>query len=79
VIRFFSPGEWPTLNLGPLCSSPTAAQLQAGADGLLDCTSNSFDIQIEQCQENGKKVLLGLGVATADFEIPDAGSAEELS
>jgi chitinase len=48
VIRFFNPAGWPTLNLGSLCSSPTAAQLQAGAAGLLVCTSNSFDIQIEQ-------------------------------
>jgi hypothetical protein len=72
VIRFFSPGEWLTLNLGPLCSSPTVAQLQAGADGLLDCTSNSFDIQIEQCQENGKKVLLSLGGC-------NSGSAKELA
>jgi hypothetical protein len=48
VIRFFTPAGWPTLNLGSLCSSPTAAQLQAGAAGLLACTSNSFDIQIEQ-------------------------------
>jgi hypothetical protein len=48
VIRFFAPAGWPKLNLGSHCSSPTAAQLQAGAAGLLVCTSNSFDIQIEQ-------------------------------
>ena len=34
VIRFFTPAGWPTLNLGSLCSSPTAAQLQAGAAGI---------------------------------------------
>ncbi len=79
VIISFTPGGWPTLNLGPLCSSATTAQLQAGAAGLLDCTSNSFSTLIRQCQANGKKILLSLGGATAEFEITDDNLAEELA
>jgi hypothetical protein len=63
VPTFFGPGGWPTLNMGPHCWAANTAQSQAGATGLIDCVSDGFAEQIQQCQNVGKKVLLSLGGA----------------
>lgn len=63
VPTFFGPGGWPTLNMGPHCWAASTAQSQAGATGLIDCVSDGFATQVQQCQDVGKKVLLSLGGA----------------
>jgi chitinase len=81
VPTFFGPGGWPTLNMGPHCWAPNTAQSQAGATGLIDCVSDGFAGQIQQCQNVGKKVLLSLGGAQgySDTTIASDQDAEMLA
>jgi Glycosyl hydrolases family 18 len=81
VPTFFGPGGWPTLNMGPHCWAANAAQTQAGATGLIDCVSDGFAEQVQQCQDIGKKVMLSLGGAQgySDTTIPSDQDAEMLA
>lgn len=81
VTTFFSPGGWPTLNLGPECGPATSAQTATGASGLLDCVSYGFAAQITQCQAAGKKVMMSLGGAAgySDTTIASASDAQALA
>ena len=79
LTTLLGPGGWPTLNIESNCGPSTKAQLQAGASGLIDCVSDGFAHQISQCQAAGKKVLLSMGGANGDIEIPDPGTAHEMA
>jgi chitinase len=81
VPNLFGPGGWPTLNMGPHCWAASAAQAQAGATGLIDCVSDGFATQVQQCQDSGKIMMLSLGGAQAysDTIIPSDQDAEMLA
>jgi hypothetical protein len=81
VPTFFGPGGWPTLNMGPHCWAATTAQSQAGATGLIDCVSDGFANQVQQCQDAGRKVMLSLGGAQgySNTSIPSDQDAEMLA
>jgi chitinase len=81
VPDLFGPGGWPTLNMGPHCWAASAAQAEAGATGLIDCVSDGFATQVQQCQDSGKTVMLSLGGAQgySDTAIPSDQDAEMLA
>lgn len=81
VPTLFGAGGWPSLNMGPHCWASTSAQSQAGASGLIDCVSDGFASKVQQCQSQGKKVMLSLGGAQgySDTTIPSDQAAVELA
>ena len=79
VTSFFGPGGYPIVNFGPKCWASNTNQSAAGATGLLDCVSDGFAAQVSGCQSLGKKVMLSLGGAISDTEIPSDTAAQELA
>ena len=75
------PVVYPTLNQGSKCWGPNAAQVSAGATGLVDCVAPGFAAEVAQCQQQGKKVLLSLGGAAglSNTDIPSDEKAVELA
>lgn len=66
VSDFFGQNGYPTASFGPGCSGPNEAQA-ATAPGLPDCSE--LAIEIQQCQQIGKKVLVSVGgyIANSSF------------
>ncbi|KAK5446664.1 hypothetical protein LTS15_009596 [Exophiala xenobiotica] len=82
VTELFGPGNYPSMNMASNCWAPNAAQQAAGATGLLDCVQVGdglgFAAQIATCQsQQGKKVMLSLGGAFANLQIPSEDQAVE--
>jgi hypothetical protein len=82
VTELFGPGNYPSMNMASNCWGPNAAQQAAGATGLLDCVQAGDGLglaaQIATCQsQQGKKVMLSLGGAFANLQIPSEGQAVE--
>jgi chitinase len=63
--------------LASKCWAANAAQVGAGATGLIDCVGDGFASQVAACQSAGKKVMLSLGGAISNTYIPDAAAAKE--
>jgi chitinase len=76
VYDFFAQGGYPTLNFGPACSGPNAAQA-AAAPGLMDCTG--LAPEISACQSIGKKVLVSLGGYIANSSFSSDDQAEQFA
>lgn len=74
VFDFFGPQGYPSLDFGPGCSSPNAAQSEQ-ASGLMDCTELASEIA--SCQQIGKKVLVSLGgyLANTSFVSDDQATS----
>lgn len=66
VYDFFGPNGYPVASFGPGCSPPTGDRAEV-APGLPDCSE--LAIEVQQCQQIGKKVLISLGgyVANSSF------------
>ncbi|KAK5278332.1 hypothetical protein LTR40_009284, partial [Exophiala xenobiotica] len=78
VTELFGPGNYPSMNMASNCWAPNAAQQAAGATGLLDCVGDGLAAQIATCQsQQGKKVMLSLGGAFANLQIPSEDLAVE--
>ncbi|KAK5245094.1 hypothetical protein LTS06_009427 [Exophiala xenobiotica] len=78
VTELFGPGNYPSMNMASNCWAPNAAQQAAGATGLLDCVGDGLAAQIATCQsQQGKKVMLSLGGAFANLQIPSEDQAVE--
>jgi hypothetical protein len=75
VTELFSGGGYPAMNMASNCWGANAAQLAAGATGLLDCVSDGFSSQIATCQSQGKKVMLSLGGSTGDLSLANEAQA----
>ena len=73
VFEFFGPQGYPSMNFGPGCSAPNAAQSEQ-ASGLMNCTA--LAPEIAGCQQIGKKVLVSLGgyLANTSFVSDDQAS-----
>lgn len=76
VFDFFGPNGYPTVNFGPGCSAPNQAQA-ATAPGLADCSE--LAVEITQCQQTGKKVLLSLGGYIANSSFASDSQAQEVA
>ncbi len=77
VTELFGPGNYPSMNMASNCWAPNTAQQAAGATGLLDCVGDGLAAKIATCQSQGKKVMLSLGGAFANLQIPSEDKAVE--
>ncbi|MCJ1415485.1 hypothetical protein MMC32_001817 [Xylographa parallela] len=80
VNGFFEPdsGGYPTVDFGAASGTTNAAQMAAGANGLLWCPDLAS--QIEGCQNSGKMVLLSLGGSTAAYNtFANSSQAESMA
>lgn len=76
VFDFFGPQGYPSINFGPGCSAPTAAQTEQ-APGLMNCTA--LAPEIAACQQIGKKVLVSLGGYIANTSFISDGQATQFA
>lgn len=63
------------LNLASNCWAASAAQTSLGATGLLDCVGDGFASQVSSCQAAGKKVMLSVGGAISNLNLPSSAAA----
>jgi hypothetical protein len=77
LTKYFSAGNYPTLNFGAACAGNSPQMLAKGASGLLSCPQMAKDIAT--CQGKGKKVLLSLGGAEAASAFSSTVQAQQFA
>jgi chitinase len=75
LTNIFDGGGYPDIGFTDLCSGQTAEMVAANATGLMNCSS--LALQISQCHDLGKKVLISIGGSLGNATFSSVANAQE--